>query len=500
MSSRRGRGNGKSSSAGGGDAETTRLVMGGRASGGATFTTTSPQQQQQHAHIQAFYQQQYHQEQQQQQGTDPLERMIKRALLGFALFLGFTFLGVLLLVLKGLGFDKMSGLARLPPAATSYWAIFAPFWVADFVGWVVVARTLTGTCSLRTRGVRDDRRHMARLTAKEAQNTISIEMFPLVQIVVRALLISTPFLICVTAAQILLALSLQGGEKPQVPLWLALLPLIIWEALALLSTWCLRTGSFPKALGWFLVLLSTLTLGLRFSIPPPQLPDMAWPLAGDEAPLWLAFTPFWALQTLLLFTLLYVALQACCARRLRLTSQHVACLVLYAGSLALLTLASVLVAWRHDAWEAVLDHALRFQNFSETLTGIALFCGVGLAELGLYLVAAEEAEYLITSHGYEDPMPLSRTARGWEPTGARVSNWFLLGRVEETARLMRRGGVAGAVGSAAGAAGRRMAGAAKGALRESPLRGGRAGGSGEGGGEPLRRSNSGSYADLYDDL
>jgi len=473
--------------------------MGGRAGGGGTFTTTSPQQQQQHAHIQAFYQQQYHQEQQ-QQGPDPLERMIKRALLGFALFLGFSFLGVLLLVLKGLGFDKMSGLARLPPAATSYWVVFAPFWVANFVGWVVVARTLTGTYSLRTRGVRDDQRHMARLTAKEAQNTISIEMLPLVQIVVRALLTAILFLTCVTTAQILLAFSLQGGEKPQIPLWLALLPIVIWETLALLSTWCLRTGSFPKALGWFLVLLSTLTLGLRFSTPPPQLPDLAWPLAGDEAPLWLAFTPFWALQTLLLFTLLYVALQACCARRYRLTSQHVACLVLYTGSLALLSLSSVLVAWRHDAWEAALDHALRFQNFSETLAGIASFCGVGLAELGLYLVAAEEAEYLITSHGYEDPMPLSRTARGWEPTGARVSNWFLLGRVEETARLMRRGGVAGAVGSAAGAAGRRMAGAAKGALRESPLRGGRAGGRGERGDEPLRRRNSGTYADLYDDL
>lgn len=471
-------------------------MAGERTSGGGTFTTTSPQQQHQHAHIQVFYQQQYHQDQEQQQGTDPLKRMIKRALHGFALFLGFTFLGVLLLVLKGLGFDKISGLARLPPAATSYWMVFAPFWVADFVGWVIVAQTLIGTCSLRTRDVRDDRRHMARLAAKEAQNTISIEMLPLVQVLVRALLTVTPFLICVTTAHILLALSL---ERPQVPLWLALLPLVIWESLALLSTWCLRTGSFSKALGWFLVLLSTLTLGLRFSTPPPQLLEVAWPVAGDEAPLWLAFTPFWALQILLLFTLLYVALQACCVRRYSLTSQHVACLVLYAGSLALLTLSSVLVAWRHDAWEVALDHALRFRNFSETLAGIALFCGVGLAELGLYLLAAEEAEYLITSHGYEDPMPLSRTARGWEPTGARASNWFLLGRVEETARLMRRGGVAGAVGTAASAAGRRMAGAAKGALRESPLRGGRAGESGEGTGE-LRRSNSGSYADLYDDL
>jgi len=64
---------------------------------------------------------------------------------------------------------------------------------------------------------------------------------------------------------------------------------------------------------------------------------------------------------------------------------------------------------------------------------------------------------------------------------------------------MGGGGGGGAVGTAANAAGRRMAGAAKGALRESPLQGGRVGESGEGRAE-LRRSNSGSYADLYDDL
>ncbi|TFJ81703.1 hypothetical protein NSK_006952 [Nannochloropsis salina CCMP1776] len=155
-------------------------------------------------------------------------------------------------------------------------------------------------------------------------------------------------------------------------------------------------------------------------------------------------------------------------------------------------------AWRHGTWESGLNHALRLQNFPDTLSGIATFCAVGFAELGFYLVAADEVEHLTTSHGYEDPMPLSRTARGWEPTGARVSNWLLLGRLEETARLMRRGGLAGTSGSATAASGRGLSGVGVNMTRNSPLRDYQ-GYSGREGRE-LRRSNSGSYADLYDDL
>ncbi len=494
------------------DTETSRLVPNQRSSqsSGGTFSGTKGPTQHHHHHHHAhggahahhpFPSAHHHHYP--EAATNPLECMIKRALTGYAFFLALTFLGILLVVLKALGFDAMPAIAQLPPAARSYWVVFAPFWAADLVGWVVVAQTLANTCSLRTTGAsRDERQHnVARVApGTKGRRVIGPEMLPLVQIVVRSLVAAVPFLLCLTTTQVLLCACLQGNAR--VPLWLGLLPMVIWEALALLATLCLRTGSFLKALGWCLALLATVTLGLRFSTPPAV--ENPWPFTtAEDAPLWLAFTPFWALLGLGLLTLLHLSLQSCCVRRYRLTSQHVACLVLYAASLALLALATVLVAWRDEKWEAALDHALHFQNFTETLAGIAVFSGVGLAELALYLVAAEEADHLATSQGYEEPMPLSRTARGWEPTGSRVTAWSLLGRVEETARLTRRRGVARTVGGVAGA-GMRMAGmagaAAKGAIQRnaSPLHGMAGGGSGEGG--ELRRSNSGSYADLYDDL
>jgi hypothetical protein len=34
------------------------------------------------------------------------------------------------------------------------------------------------------------------------------------------------------------------------------------------------------------------------------------------------------------------------------------------------------------------------------------------------------------SQGYEDPLPLSKTRRGWEPSGGGALRWGLLGPVE----------------------------------------------------------------------
>ncbi|EWM27151.1 hypothetical protein Naga_100010g42 [Nannochloropsis gaditana] len=432
----------------------------------------------------------------------PLERTMKWALTGFAIYLALTFLGVVFLVLKSLEFDKLPPFARTGLILKGYWLIFTPFWAADLVAWMVVLWALHWTCSLRTSGVQHESRIMAPSSHREAQKTLSTEMLPLFQIVMRALLNATPFLLCITAAHILLFIFLQSGGgnfgRPWVSLWLAILPIVLWEMLALISAICLRTGSFSKALGWLLILFATLMVGLRFSSPPFPLSSIPCIRAAHNAPLWVTFTPFWALEILLLATLVYVSIQACCARRYRLSSQHVSCIILYTSSLGFLALASVMFAWRHGTWESGLNHALRLQNFSDTLSGIATLCAVGFAELGFYLVAADEVEHLTTSHGYEDPMPLSRTARGWEPTGARVSNWLLLGRLEETARLMRRGGLAGTSGSTTAAAGRGLSGVGVNMTRNSPLRDYQ-GYSGREGRE-LRRSNSGSYADLYDDL
>lgn len=98
--------------------------------------------------------------------VDPVEMLVKRALTGTAAILFLVFLGVLALVLKALGFDRLPVLARLPPALHSYWAVFAPFWLADAVLLALVAQVLHGIFTLRAT-TREEKRHMARCVAAE---------------------------------------------------------------------------------------------------------------------------------------------------------------------------------------------------------------------------------------------------------------------------------------------------------------------------------------------
>lgn len=93
--------------------------------------------------------------------VDPVERLVKHTLMAAAAFLLLGFLGVLALVLKALGFDRLPWLARLPPALHSYWAVFAPFWIADLVGLAFVVYLFYGVCTLRT-ATRDEKRTVTR--------------------------------------------------------------------------------------------------------------------------------------------------------------------------------------------------------------------------------------------------------------------------------------------------------------------------------------------------
>jgi hypothetical protein len=156
--------------------ESTRLLSSGGAGGSSTqqeqmlrqvggrlpFTAiaqppqTQTQTQTRHSHAHP-----HHHHRPQEVEVDPVERMVKHALAATAAFLLLSFLGVLALVLKGLGFDRLPWLARLPPALHSYWAVFAPFWLADLVGLALVAEVFYGVCTLRAT-TRDEKRNIAR--------------------------------------------------------------------------------------------------------------------------------------------------------------------------------------------------------------------------------------------------------------------------------------------------------------------------------------------------
>ncbi len=122
------------------------------------FNAMQQQQEQQQHNPAAHHRRQQEEE---EAKVDPVERMVKHAVTVAAAFLLLDFLGVLALVLKGLGFDRLPGLARLPPALHSYWAVFAPFWLADLVVLLLAAEVFYGICTLRAT-TRDEKRNMAR--------------------------------------------------------------------------------------------------------------------------------------------------------------------------------------------------------------------------------------------------------------------------------------------------------------------------------------------------
>jgi hypothetical protein len=318
-----------------------------------------------------------------------------------------------------------------------------------------------------------------RVAPREAARTISLEMLPLVRDVIVTGVLTLPCVVLVAASELLLCSLLEHGRPgPAV----ALVPLLLLEALGLCYSLLVRSGSHLRTLGWALLLLATASLGLHAA--------GAWPLDGEgaEGRLWAAMVPAWALQAYLLSLLAWVAGRGLLARRLRLGWRHGVCMALYALALAMLTLAEVLLCWR--ALGRQLQQALRapaaLQVGIGALSGVAAVAGVGLGALGVFLVAEEEVDHLITTHGYADPLPLSRTAQGWGPTGARSSFWLLLGRIEEEAAARAR--------ARPGKRGRGQPGAAEGS---APWAGA---GTAVQEPQPLMRSNSGSYANLEEDL
>ena len=92
---------------------------------------------------------------------NPVEQLCKKSLLGFGLFLLFSFLGILFLILRWLGFDELPFFSKLPPVAKTYWAVFGPFWFADLAAIATLLEVLVGTCTLRTT-TRDEKRNIAR--------------------------------------------------------------------------------------------------------------------------------------------------------------------------------------------------------------------------------------------------------------------------------------------------------------------------------------------------
>jgi len=295
-----------------------------------------------------------------------------------------------------------------------------------------------------------------------------MDMLPLVKRLIFTTILTIPILSLVTASEVLICSHLQYGHPSS--LLKAFYPLLALEGLAILECILLRTRSTLGGLSWTLVLLSTITLVAKYS---HQLPIIA------DAPWWVACIPLWSLSLLFLLMVAYIITCGCVGHYL-LTPRHIMCLVLYVISLLLCTSSSILFCFDFIITlfeETLIPVEHRLYHFHVILPSMLLFVGLGVAIIAVGLVLDDGVDHLVITYGYEAPLPLSCTAEGWEPTGAGVTYWLLLGRIEV-------------------AAGGRKARGSKSSIPESPSGGAYSSFDARG----MVRTNSGSYLNLYEEV
>jgi hypothetical protein len=92
-------------------------------------------------------------------------------------------------------------------------------------------------------------------------------------------------------------------------------------------------------------------------------------------------------------------------------------------------------------------HCSCLQAPLESTASICVCTRAGLSIVFAAILTLTHNCRLLSTQGYEDPVPLSKTARGWEPSGGGSEWWSLLGELEVRAGGTVRGTGEGGVRS-----------------------------------------------------
>ncbi|CAM9608061.1 unnamed protein product [Choristocarpus tenellus] len=299
------------------------------------------------------------------------------------------------------------------------WLAFAPFWLGDIVGFAFLVRLICKVAGVRLAGPtrRGTRRYGTREDSGGASGDlrlVNVDYFPLLQRVVVTWISSLLLLITLTVEQVLVCLQWGGGSEAPGSLAVAT-PLLIIEFCCLLRVVLIRYHGWFSGLTCLLLLLLTLLVALRSNPTAPFLEDVPWLEC---------LAPLWALNLLFLAAAGYL-LANICLRRYLLTRVQTVCFTLYCISLVASIFAQVLLIG--DERLGVSD--LEVQIFRLDLPLLLGLFALTVFCLASYLSVEHTISRLIISHGYEDPVPLSKTVSGWEWSGAGTTRWGLLGDI-----------------------------------------------------------------------
>ncbi|CAM9330822.1 unnamed protein product, partial [Discosporangium mesarthrocarpum] len=301
----------------------------------------------------------------------------------------------------------------------SPWMTFTPFWIGDIVAFAFLGRLIKKVVEVRLSGT--SRRGPRRFESREAclggdTIIVNIDYFPLLQRVVITWAVSLLILIIVIIEQVLVCLKWDGGGRAPGALAVAT-PMLVLEILCLLRVVLLRCHGWISGATWILTILLTLSVALRAEPATDFLRDRPWAQC---------LTPLWALDVLYLGVVVYL-LANVCVRRLILSRVQAACLALYSISLLCSIAAQLLLI--EDGRRGIKLSMPPSRIFQLDLHILLEMFSLGAFILAIYLSIDHSVSQLRASHGYEDPLPLSKTEEGWEWSGTGTARWGLLGDI-----------------------------------------------------------------------
>ncbi|CAM9157588.1 unnamed protein product [Scytosiphon promiscuus] len=445
--------------------------------------------------------------------SNPVEDCLRAGAAGLGWCLVAWFAGVVLLVFEyATRWGAHRGSSREKHDEAPQWLVFSPFWVGDALALLVLARIMMKVSNIRfvtparNRGARrggDGRvRSTGSLTELSSHGPhggggngagggggggvgaltftpITLDFFPLLQQVVASSVGAFLVLLVFTMQQVLVCLRWgRDGDAPGVPKPLVVAaPLLVVEAFFLLRVVLIRTQGWLSGLTWTLLLLLTISVALRSDADSHN--DLSVALRSHP---WLeCLAPLWALDLLYAGVAGYVAANTI-AGRFVVTPTQGLCFALLVAALAGSTLAEMLMTGDHRLHK-LADKVPRVEYLRLDLPLLLVVVSILAFSVAVYLSAEHTVSMLISTHGYDDPLPLCETQNGWEWSGAGKASWGLLGDV--SVRAEKKVGLPAGL---AGAKGVSVASASDIYFAEAGFA------------NKYERTDSGQYADLYDNL
>mmetsp|Transcript_138 Transcript_138/g.204 ORF Transcript_138/g.204 Transcript_138/m.204 type:complete len:497 (-) Transcript_138:55-1545(-) len=353
------------------------------------------------------------------------------------------------LLLWCLGLGAVMILCTMPqpvsyPLLENKWVLFTPFWLGDIVAFcfqfAMLARayllrflTQEQQNALRQRygsmNSPDDASFQSQPLVSEIggfgvgplnlSTAVDVAYMPLVQRTALKTAMSIPVLLILVVQQILVCLELSqysSDKSLRCRMLVCFFPILFLQVFELLRVFLIRTKTFLPLMSWFLLFLTTLSIGAKID-------HVKWDLLAD-GPWIVALSPLITLLVLYGFLLLYITLLTM-FRRYDLTWFQSASMLCYTLGLVCLAGGMLLLIFRPET-VTIMDWETEVR---EEAPQVGIWIGIMLGCLGACIAMKGAIHRLVRTQGFEDPVPLSKTPRGWEPSCVRTIYWSFLGVV-----------------------------------------------------------------------